>query len=152
MTIEEQVSRLDELILEYDRSIGIPPPTYSDEVTSILNMSIDQLKRSSNEEIGFKTWMLSQYNFFVQKEKNKELVRRNWLQSFFNIEFGRILDQLKGYGLQEKRISAINSNDVLAKVDKLITKSSLRLDNLYYMNERIDCLVKCLYKIMEIRK
>ena len=148
---KEEVKYWDDILDEYEKSIGLPK-YHSDvlpeqELNEYLTMSRDILEKLGQEDCAQISYRLSQYSFHIQRTINREIARYNWADEIIKETIADEINNYKGYGYLEKAGQAIKHNEKAASVSKIKVYSKQRSDRLSYLSNGIKNLSDILISI-----
>jgi hypothetical protein len=155
MNTKEQVNEWDKILDEYENSIGFSsykPDAFSEEeLNSYLQMSRDELEKTTPEVCGEIAYRLGQFSFHVQRSLNRELSRFNWADESIKEIIADEINNYKGYGYIEKSLQAIKHNDKASSLNKIKKYAKQRLDRLQYLANNIKNLSDIMLSIQKTK-
>ena len=148
---KEEVKYWDEILDEYEQTIGLPkykndslPET---ELNEYLTMNRDAIEKLNPEDCAQISYRLGQFSFHIQRSINRELARYNWAEEIMKETIADELNSYKGYGYVEKSIQAIKHNDKAQSLNKIKNYAKQRSDRLSYLANGIKNLSDILLSI-----
>lgn len=137
-TTKEQVEQWDQILDEYENSIGLGQynsnQTFTtEELSSYLNMSRTELEKLTPQDCAQIAFRLAQYSFFLQRTFNREAARHNWAEQSVKETIADDINNYKGYGFLEKSLQAIKHNDKASALSKIQKYAKQRMDRLLYL-------------------
>lgn len=136
-TSKEEIKYWDDILDEYEQSIGLPlyKDDYlsSDELNSYLTMNRDTIEKLSPEDCAQIAYRLGQFSFHIQRTINRELARYNWADEVIKETIADEINNYKGYGYLEKSGQAIKHNDKASSLNKIKVYARQRSDRLSYL-------------------
>lgn len=155
MNTKEQVNEWDRILDEYENSIGFStyrPDTFSEqELNGYLQMSRDELEKTTPELCGEIAYRLGQFAFHIQRSLNRELSRFNWADETIKEIIADEINNYKGYGYIEKSLQAIKHNDKASALNKIKKYAKQRLDRLQYLANNIKNLSDIMLSIQKTK-
>ena len=148
---KEEVKYWDDILDEYEQSIGLP--TYQNdifpesELNEYLTMNRDTIEKLNPEDCAQISYRLGQFSFHIQRSINRELARYNWADEVMKETIADELNNYKGYGYVEKSIQAIKHNDKAQSLNKIKNYAKQRSDRLAYLANGIKNLSDILLSI-----
>ena len=148
---KEEVKYWDDILDEYEQSIGLP--TYQNdifpesELNEYLTMNRDTIEKLNPEDCAQISYRLGQFSFHIQRSINRELARYNWADEVMKETIADELNNYKGYGYVEKSIQAIKHNDKAQSLNKIKNYAKQRSDRLSYLANGIKNLSDILLSI-----
>ena len=148
---KEEVKYWDDILDEYEQSIGLP--TYQNdifpesELNEYLTMNRDTIEKLNPEDCAQISYRLGQFSFHIQRSINRELARYNWVDEVMKETIADELNNYKGYGYVEKSIQAIKHNDKAQSLNKIKNYAKQRSDRLSYLANGIKNLSDILLSI-----
>lgn len=154
-TSKEELEKWDNILDEYETSIGIPKYTNnsmsSDELNMYLQMDRSQIEKLSPEDCAQIALRLSQFAFHTQRTLNREIARFNWAEETIKDVIADELNSYKGYGFVEKSIQAIKHNDKANSLNAIKKYAKQRIDRLSYISGNIKNLSDVLLLIQKTK-
>lgn len=141
-TSKEEVKYWDEILDEYESSIGLGKYSEShsfseDELNQYFTMNRDAVEKLSPEDCAQISYRLAQYAFFIQRTLNREIARHNWAEENIKDTIADEVNNYKGYGFMEKSLQAIKHNDKATSLNKIKKYAQQRMDRLSYLANSI---------------
>lgn len=150
-TSKEEIKYWDDILDEYEKSIGLPVyknDTFSEnELNKYLTMNRDIVEKLTPEDCAIISYRLGQFSFHIQRSINRELARYNWAEETIKETIADELNNYKGYGYVEKSIQAIKHNDRSQSLNKIKNYAKQRSDRLSYLANGIKNLSDILLSI-----
>lgn len=150
-TTKEEVKYWDDILDEYERSLGLPAYNNDifpeDELNQYLTMNRDAIEKLNPEDCAQISYRLGQFSFHIQRSLNRELARYNWADEVTKETIADELNNYKGYGYIEKSIQAIKHNDKAQSLNKIKNYAKQRSDRLSYLANGIKNLSDILLSI-----
>lgn len=134
---------------QYEEKIGL---VIQPRISTYLNITQEQMKAMSVEELEEAAFDLANYGIFLQKEMNKHTSRINWATSNMNPIIARECNNVKAYSFEERKLSIIHNNEHTVKLEGIRVKSQLCYDRLNFMNRRVDVLAERFSKLHESKQ
>lgn len=150
-TTKEEVKYWDDILDEYEQSLGLP--SYKNDVfpeselNEYLTMNRDSIEKLNPEDCAQISYRLGQFSFHIQRSINRELARYNWAEEVMKETIADELNNYKGYGYVEKSIQAIKHNDKAQSLNKIKNYAKQRSDRLSYLANGIKNLSDILLSI-----
>jgi hypothetical protein len=148
---KEEVKYWDDILDEYEQSIGLPQYKNDifpeDELNQYLTMNRDAIEKLNPEDCAQISYRLGQFSFHIQRSINRELARYNWAEEIMKETIADELNNYKGYGYVEKSIQAIKHNDKAQSLNKIKNYAKQRSDRLSYLANGIKNLSDILLSI-----
>jgi hypothetical protein len=154
-TSKEELKYWDDLLDQYEKSIGLP--SYkddnmpSDELNEYLSMNRDILEKLTPEDCAQISYRLAQYSFHIQRTLNRELARYNWAEEVIKETIADELNNYKGYGYIEKAAQAIKHNDKAQSLYNIKKYAKQRSDRLSYLANNIKNLSDIILSIQKTK-
>lgn len=136
-TSKEEIKYWDDILDEYELSIGLP--SYKNDVlpegelNEYLTMSRDMLEKLNPEDCAQISYRLGQFSFHIQRTLNRELARYNWADEQIKETIADEINNYKGYGYVEKSGQAIKHNDRALSLNNIKKFAKQRSDRLSYL-------------------
>lgn len=150
---KEEVKYWDDVLDEYEQSIGMPlykndvlPET---ELNEYLTMNRDILEKLSPEDCAQISYRLGQFSFHIQRTINRELARYNWAEELVKETIADELNNYKGYGYAEKAGQAVKHNERALSLNNIKKFAKQRSDRLSYLANGIKNLSDILISIQK---
>jgi len=153
MQVSEQLEKLDEILAEYEVLRGLQPWKNTD-ITRYVEMTSDELRGLSREELALGICALAQFSLALQRELNKEKTRYDWAQGRIDVIYWRDCEKYrKDFQTKEERKGQIIvQNDVLTKLHQITCEAQNRMNRLNEIPEKIDALRKALENLSFAKK
>jgi hypothetical protein len=154
-TTKEDVKYWDDILDQYEQSIGLPlykdDSMLSEELNTYLTMNRDAIEKLGPEDCAQIAYRLAQYSFHVQRTVNRELARYNWAEECMKETIADELNNYKGYGYIEKSTQAIKHNDKAQSLNKIKNYAKQRSDRLSYLANSIKNLSDIILSIQKTK-
>lgn len=155
MTAKEEISYWDNILDEYENSIGLPKYNSSsmseEELNGYLTMSRDEIEKLTPEDCGQIAYRLGQFSFHTQRTINREQARYDWAEDTIKGIIADEINSYKGYGYLEKSVQAIKHNDKASALEKIRKYAKQRLNRLSYIATSINNLSNILLNIQKLK-
>jgi hypothetical protein len=155
MTTKEDLQKWDDLLDEYEKSVGLakyaPDSLSSEELNTYLSMNRNELEKLSPEDCAQISYRLGQYSFHVQRTLNRELARHNWADETIKETIADEINSYKGYGYLEKYYQAVKHNEKASKLSSIKKYAKQRSDRLSYLANSIKGLSDILLNIQKTK-
>ena len=155
MTAKDEVSYWDNILDEYENSIGLPRYQASvlseSELNQYLTMSRDEIEKLTPEDCGQIAYRLSQFSFHTQRTINREQARYDWAEDTIKSIIADEINSYKGYGYVEKSSQAIKHNDKANAIDKIKKYAKQRLNRLSYLATSINNMSNILLNVQKLK-
>jgi hypothetical protein len=155
MTAKDEVSYWDNILDEYENSIGLPRYQASvlseSELNQYLTMSRDEIEKLTPEDCGQIAYRLSQFSFHTQRTINREQARYDWAEDTIRSIIADEINSYKGYGYIEKSSQAIKHNDKANAIDKIKKYAKQRLNRLSYLATSINNMSNILLNVQKLK-
>jgi len=148
---KEEIKYWDDILDEYEQSVGLP--TYKNdllqesELNEYLTMNRDTLEKLNPEDCAQISYRLGQFSFHIQRTINRELARYNWADETIKETISDEINNYKGYGYLEKSGQAIKHNDRAQALNNIKKFAKQRSDRLSYLANGIKNLSDILLSI-----
>jgi hypothetical protein len=155
MNTKEQVHEWDKVLDEYENTLGLG--TYNNnafqesELNGYLNMTRDELEKTTPEVCGEIAYRLGQFSFFVQRSINREISRVNWADESIKETIADEINSYKGYGYIEKSYQAIKHNEKAQALQKIKKYAQQRSNRLQYLANSIKHLSDIMLSIQKAK-
>jgi len=154
-TSKEEIKYWDDILDEYEQSIGLPEYKEdvlgSDELNIYLTMNRDSIEKLGPEDCAQISYRLGQFAFHIQRTVNRELARFNWADEVIKETIADEINNYKGYGYLEKSGQAIKHNDKASSLNKIKVYAKQRSDRLSYLANGIKNLSDILLSIQKTK-
>lgn len=150
---KEEVKHWDDILDEYEHSVGLPKYTNDvlpeNELNEYLTMNRDTLEKLGPEDCAQISYRLGQFSFHVQRTVNREIARYNWAEEVLKETIADELNNYKGYGYAEKAGQAIKHNERAQALNNIKRFAKQRSDRLSYLANGIKNLSDILLSIQK---
>jgi hypothetical protein len=154
-TSKEEIQYWDNILDEYEQSIGLPEykgdSLSSDELNSYLTMNRDSIEKLSPEDCAQIAYRLGQFSFHIQRTINRELARFNWADETIKETIADEINNYKGYGYIEKSGQAIKHNDKASSLNNIKKYAKQRSDRLSYLANGVKNLSDILLSVQKTK-
>lgn len=134
---KEELKYWDDILDEYEKSIGLPKyhgdVLPEQELNEYLTMTRDMLEKLSPEDCAQISYRLGQFSFHIQRTINRELARYNWADETTKETIADEINNYKGYGYLEKSGQAIKHNEKAFSLNNIKKFAKQRSDRLSYL-------------------
>lgn len=150
---KDQLKSLDDILDEYESTIGLPGKDAYPSMEKYLNPTED-VSVLTAEQCGEHALALSRYSFFLQRRYNTEVARLNWAESTLNQYTGsRASEYIGEYKPVEERQALVIKNDSYAtKLLKIRDHAKQRANRVFGLSQKIDNIVKSLLELQNTRR
>lgn len=152
-TSKEELKYWDDILDEYEQSIGLPQykgdVLPESELNTYLTMNRDVLEKLSPEDCAQIAYRLSQFSFHIQRTINREIARYNWSDESVKEIIADEINNYKGYGYLEKSGQAIKHNERAQAFNNIKKFAKQRSDRLSYLANGIKSLSDILVSIQK---
>ena len=150
---KEEVKHWDDILDEYENSIGLPvyknDALSENELNEYLTMNRDSLEKLSPEDCAQISYRLGQFSFYLQRSINREIARYNWAEENIKEVIADEINNYKGYGYIEKSLQAIKHNDKATALNNIKKYAKQRTDRLSYLANSIKNLSDIMLSIQK---
>lgn len=150
---KEELKHWDDVLDEYEKSIGLPPYNGAglpeQELNEYLSMNRDILEKLNPEDCAQISYRLAQYAFHIQRTINREIARYNWADESIKDAIADEINSYKGYGYIEKSAQAIKHNEKATGLNNIKKFAKQRSDRLSYLANCIKNLSDILLSIQK---
>jgi hypothetical protein len=155
MNTKEQVNEWDRVLDEYEKSIGLslykPDVLSEKELNGYLEMTRDELEKTTPEMCGEIAYRLGQFSFHIQRSINREVSRLNWAEETIKEIIADEINNYKGYGYIEKSLQAIKHNEKATALNKIKKYAKQRSDRLQYLANSVKHLSDIMLSIQKTK-
>lgn len=138
--VNERIAKVDEELDKFEAKLGLPSGfNVTDNVEKYLNLDFSTAKLDATE-YSEGAACLSQYSFYLQRAANKEQSR------ILQLEYGIMrvitpsLKQQSSWAWQERRASAIYSDEVAKELEKQKNEAEIRLARISFLSGKVEKL------------
>lgn len=137
LSVQQKIDQFNTKLEEYLESKKLVIGALDSEITEILSLSHDVLKRLSPVTLAEYSFLLAKYGTFIRIELNKERSALNWAKSVLNyIVLPRMSEYRQPYmSIDEVKMRATKDNEVAVKFYTFIMdaeKNTSLLDGIAY--------------------
>jgi hypothetical protein len=155
MNSKDEVSYWDNILDEYENSIGLPKYNAAlmseEELSKYLSMNRDEIEKLTPEDCGQIAYRLSQFSFHTQRTINREQARYDWSEDTIKSIIADEINSYKGYGYVEKSLQAIKHNEKASSLEKIRKYAKQRLNRLSYLATSINNMSNILLNIQKMK-
>lgn len=150
---KDQLKSLDDILDEYESTIGLPKKDAYPSMEKYFNPAED-VSVFTAEQCGEHALALSRYSFFLQRRYNTEVARLNWAESTLNQYTNIHAEQyIGGYKSIDERKSLVIKNDNYAtKLLKIRDYAKQKANRLFGLSGKVDNIVKSLLELQNTRR
>lgn len=134
----------NEMLDDYERSLGIPRMTIGSKIEDYLNLTREEIKKLSPEDCGEIAYIVARYAYYLQDKHNRQIANMNRAEANIKIIIADKIDQYTGYGYEEKKNKAIKDNELAMKLEYVRVNAKLRSDYLFMQAQRVEFMAKLL--------
>ena len=139
-SLAELSKQVDDVIREYEKSLGIKNINPEIPAEKYLTMPQDEISRLKAEGCGEASVILAQYAFYLQRSLNVETRRVNWAQSMIERSIAPIMKNYSASSAPERRMMAIKDNEFAMNCERLRVEAQARVDQINYLSAKVDAL------------
>ena len=154
-TTSEQVKHWDDILDEYESSVGMPSYDanleQAKEYQEYFTMGRNVIEKLTPEDCAQISYRLAQFGFYIQRTLNREIARYNWAEETIKEVIADEINNYKGYGYIEKSTQAIKHNDKAYSLNKIRKYAKQRSDRLNYLSSSIKNLSDILLSIQKTK-
>lgn len=146
----EKMLRLGE---EYSSKLGLGKIQNQSEFEKIINFSSKELRNMDAEDCGEAAYILSQSITYIQLEINKIQADINWCNEYIDWIISKEIGNIGGYlPYLNKRILAIQQNDVAQKLYTIVINAKYKLDSVGFITDKLKGCLQVLESLLYIKK
>ena len=150
---EQKWKELEQKLDNYQNTLSLNLHK-SDEVSNILNLSLQQLQQLTAEDCGIYGYLLVQYSTFLQKEINRHHAKNKWASHNLDAMTGKYG---KEYGnqwtkLDERKLMLISDNSYAKALFDLIKHSSVICEDLTYIAKKVEIMATQLSELQKTKR
>jgi len=142
-TAKEKVQYWDEILDNYEQSVGLPkyePVVEDTELAECLQLNRDTLEKLSSQECAYRAFVLSKYAFNIQRAQNRENAIVGWAKSTIKELIANELSNFKDYSYEAKYIQAVKNNTHATKIQQILTYAEQRAARLNYLSKSLESM------------
>ena len=138
-TASDQLKKLDSVLDEYERSLGVPDfndEFHDDSAKRYMALSRVQIEKLTPAECAEAALLLSSLSFHMQRAYNREVARVNWAkQTLRSTVAGR--EQSYRGSWESQFNQAVKEDGYTSKIDDIKKYAQQRADRLNYLSSSI---------------
>lgn len=134
----DRIDQVDKLLTEYTEEKLLLKKIKMQDVR--LDITTSDIAKMTSDELNKWRFEIALYLTYLQKEINIHRSRSNWAKRAFDVYLDSKAVGFDGYGMVEKRAKAMEHDNYIFKLNKLILESQASLDRLEYLPNRIVAL------------
>ena len=96
--------------------------------------------------------VLSQYAAFLTRACQREEARMAWAADEINKAVAPRLGQQKGYGLEERRLTAVAENEHASALERVRAEAQAKFKRLLYVSNRVEGVAKAYQNLSNVRR
>lgn len=154
-TAKEDLNRWDDILDEYEKSIGLPSydaeSMASVELNEYLTMNRDKIEKLCPEDCAQIAYRLVQFSFHIQRTLNREIARHNWAEEMVKETIADEVNNYKGYGYIEKSLQAIKENSKASSLNSIKKYAKQRMDRLSYLANSVKTLADIILSVQKTK-
>lgn len=136
---EENMAKLEEILDEYTKSLKLNI-NLNPKIDEYLNLSFEQLRNLSYEDIAAINVIISGYAGYLQKEENRHKGKAAWAESIVQLTAA---DKVNNYKkdfqtYEERKLLCIIDNSYMKKMNELRIKAETRYNEIRDMAKQIN--------------
>lgn len=136
---EDKLLKLEEEILEYEKSIGLTiPKKDSNVLNDYLELSGGELMKLTWQELTEICLDVSALLIYLQREYNKHKTRVQWCTNTIEHIVGEQIKNYKGYTYKEKFVEAVSDMAITKKLYKIQQRELAVVESAAYLIQRIE--------------
>lgn len=134
---------------KYEESLGF---IESNQAFTIINLPFRELNKLTPDLCCEYSILLTQFNFYIQQQINKERSKIFWLEEKIKKIIRSRLNQQKGYSYDERRMAAIAEDNVASQLEDHKIQIQLKLSRIEYLTDKIKNLADKLIELAKFKR
>ncbi len=151
----DSLAHLDKILNEYEQSLGLPAGVNqqtANEATRLLSIDHKEISRMSAIECGEAAVTLLFFSAHLQRAVNKEMARARWADESVKRIIASKLAKQKGYGFEERRLTAVKESDMAMKLEQIRVNALIRQDRIGFLAAKVETLAKALDGLRQAKR
>lgn len=145
----DKLAELEERLDSYEKKVGL---VIAPRESKYLNISLEEIKAMSAEELDEAAFDLGAYSLFLQKEINKHSTRVNWATANQKKIIAHECNNVRAPSFEERKLIIIDSNEGAAKLELIRIESQAVVDRFSFINHRIDFLAERVSRLKDTKR
>jgi hypothetical protein len=139
-----KLEELEAILQSYVEQHKVGKIAASGRVEQLLQYGGDDIRRMSDEECGEAAWELRRHAAYIQSVINHEKAVINWATRNIDLKIAKRIEQYSGQyaSFEQKKLQAINDNDVTRNLYILRTYAENRVSKLEYLPGQLSGLAE----------
>jgi len=149
--VDDRLQEIEQVLEDYSKSTGLDKVKYHNDVEKILELTLDNLRNTTEEERGLYSFAITRYAIFIQKENNRHKSKQKWAQNNLNVIVAKHYTNYKDTYASGpiKEAMVINDNAAAKALNKIVIESNLRIEELDFLANRIQSLAETLKELQK---
>ncbi len=140
--VQQKIDEINIFLDNYEKENGLPKLTDL-KPPKVLEMSIEELKRKTPEELIEYGWMINQYSLYIQRVINKNRAMERWAKCKLEELTAYYIPQIEGsFGWNERTLMARTTPEACRKLNKFLRITSMTVDRLYNIPDNIKVMAE----------
>lgn len=150
------MERLDRILDEYERSVGLPDALgfveIEDEARKYLTMTPSLLRKLTAQECGEGAYALLQFSWRLQQAINRENGRVRWARASVRKIIATKVRTMSGNSFEERKMLAVRSDDAASKLNDIKVKALLRVERISFLSNKASDLAHSLMALQSTKR
>lgn len=122
------------------------------EARRLLCLSPAALSAMTAVQCGEAAFTLLQFSFFLQRASNREQSRIRMCERGRDVAALKGVDQVTGYGFEERMKKAVRQNDAASRLDDIRHEASLRKDRIAFLDDKVKEMAHALMALQSTKR
>jgi hypothetical protein len=151
--MEEKLKRFVHELDEQVKRLALPPVLngIQSDVTKYLNMSEASLRGLTEEDCATAAALIQQESTLIQQQVNRCHSIMKWAEQRIQWIIAPVVNNMPGYGYQERRILAIRQNETATKYEEERMKAECLSIDIGYISLRLENQARILADVMKVK-
>jgi hypothetical protein len=151
---EEKWKQAEEILNDYSKSLGLSSISLNNESEKALNLTGDEIKKLTPEEISIQSYILAHYATFLQKEINRQSAKLKWANHNIGIVVAKVGSNYgdKWVKYDERKMLVIGDNEYAKILSDIALQATVRVEELSFLSSRISAMSEILDELHKTKK
>lgn len=153
--LEERLLEKERELDRFETDCALPsecPLEVENEARRLLTLTPASLRGMTAIQCGEGAFTLLQFAFFLQKASNREQSRIKACERGRDFAALRGVDQVSGYGFEERMKKAVQQNDAATRLDGIRHDASLRKDRISFLDDKVKEMAHALMALQSTKR
>jgi hypothetical protein len=154
LKVEEKWIEAEKILNDYSQSLGLNAIAFNNESEKALNLTANEIKQLTPEEISIQSYILAHYSTFLQKEINRQTAKLKWANHNISVIVAKVGANYgdKWVKYEERKMLVVGDNEYAKILSDIALQASIRVEELSFLSSRISAMSDILDELHKTKK